>query len=860
VSDYRAALNRLRIRERLNWYEWARIGKIKVGAKSRDAVAELQEWALQHDANPAFHEDIRRFTYLLFELADEAIQEFSRYKNERGLIDYIDMETLVNQLLDNPQVKEVLKNEVDLLMVDEFQDTSPIQLSIFHKLSRLVKKSVWVGDPKQSIYGFRGADPRLMQAIIEANGGVKPENVQTDSWRSREELVLATNALFTQAFPGLPEEQVALNYQPKARPVKGQSSLQEPIEMEDALIHWHFIYDGEGRPPGNPWMENSIAFSLKAFLENPPLIYDKEEKSYRPAQPGDVAILCRTNRKCQEMAEALHRAGLKSAIARKGLVRTPEIRLILACLRLLLSSEDSLAVAEVMRLGSAQSLEAIIENRLDFLESSNEQPPHWDGSNELVQKLFRLQGEVVDLSSSEILDLLMEQLELKRVLLRWGASNQRLDNLDSVRQLALQYEQACNRLHAGASLGGFMLWLDSLSRQERDDQSAGEAADCVNVLTYHRSKGLEWPILICHDLENRLNNQLFGLDLIAESEEVDLDDILGNRWLRYWINPYSDQYRNTPLEQRLEGSAPHQAAVERAREEEARLFYVGMTRARDYLIFPTREKPTGWLNRIWHDGQEDHPTLLADSPETPWSWKGKFLHKQTRSFPYPRDFTSAELNESPALFFKSPEKEKTGFEPYRINLHQEWPHFTHLFNPQENLERRYGEALTLPSGISDYDLAKAVKAFLIADHLDYPSEQRRKKAQEILGFHQMQTALSAEQLVQLSTRFFQKLGKISSQKEADMRKYPIRYLHQGRLFETVLDYLYSRPGEITFVQNSSSGGSPERIRQKMIELDAWLFLSGKALQQITGIRRIRPLIHFVLDGLIIEKPVIDLWE
>ncbi len=210
LSTLKGMQRALENRGHLSWHEWAKISKLGVGAKSRDDAADLIEFAYHHYQHPGFHDDIRSFTYLLFDLAQSAIEEFDQYKKKRGLIDYTDMETLVNQLLDQPTIKEVLKAEIDLLMVDEFQDTSPIQLEIFLKLSRIARYSVWVGDPKQSIYGFRGADPELMQAIIQQQGGINPKDIQEFSWRSRELIVNTTNALFTKAFPDLPEEQVAL--------------------------------------------------------------------------------------------------------------------------------------------------------------------------------------------------------------------------------------------------------------------------------------------------------------------------------------------------------------------------------------------------------------------------------------------------------------------------------------------------------------------------------------------------------------------------------------------------------------------------------------------------------------------------
>ncbi len=264
VNTLKGFLNTLNLKNELNWHEWVKIAKLKVGAKSREDIESLINFAKEHDAHPDFHRDIQNFTFAIFDIAIEAIKEYDLYKKQRGLIDYIDMEIQVKRLLDDQKVRDVLSTELDLLMVDEFQDTSPIQLEIFLKLSNIAKHSIWVGDPKQSIYGFRGADPKLMMEIIKASGGVKPEDIQEFSWRSREDIVNMSNALFTKAFTEIPDEQIVL----KANRTKGDNPedsnfTAEPIEMGDAIIHWHFQYDGEGRMPGRPWMENCIAHCFK---------------------------------------------------------------------------------------------------------------------------------------------------------------------------------------------------------------------------------------------------------------------------------------------------------------------------------------------------------------------------------------------------------------------------------------------------------------------------------------------------------------------------------------------------------------------------------------------------------------------
>ena len=843
----------LGLRQYLYWHEWAKISKLDVGAKSRDDVSELLEFAASHHRHPEFQDDIRDFIYNIFEIAIAAIQEYDEYKKRRGLIDYTDMEVLVNRLLDKPTVSDVLAQELELLMVDEFQDTSPIQLEIFLKLSKLAQFSVWVGDPKQSIYGFRGAAPELMQAIIRKVGGVKPEDIQEYSWRSREDIVHAVNALFTKAFSELPPEQVALKA--KRAKVPNENSLHkapEPIEMEDALVHWHFVYDGEGRLPGRPWMESSIATSLKKMLDKPTYIIPKGAGEPRIAVPGDVAILCRSNAECQIVAEALHRAGLRAAISRSGLLATAEAKLILACLKYLLNQYDSLSVAEILLLASGQPIEEIIESRLEYIDNADNGKGwngQWASDDTFILAMDQLREQTIELSSAEILNLLLEEMDLRRIVASWGNQQQRLDNVDVMRKLALQYEEACNRLHSAASLGGFLLWLGELENNEADLQGSGEGPDAVNVLTYHKSKGLEWPIVICHSLEGNLRAEVWGVDIIQESEEVDLNNILGNRWLRYWANPYADQIRNTVLDEKLSESEANRRAREAALQEEARLLYVGLTRARDYLVFPSRARPTKWLNRVWHQGQEDHPTLVPNESESPWEWDGQFLPITNEDFPYPRDFTHAELPEETILFLA----ERAGRQPHELfDIDAAKEPFSQEMSARIGDVLRYNNTLSLEEGIDLYTVAKGIKAFLTADRPAYPAPERLKMAEGFIQRYEMGDT-PPRALALLSDAWLAFLDRQFDIQQAH-RKYPIRYFHHSRLFTNVIDLLLETPKGLVIIQNSGfDGGELPKMKQRALQnLGSWCYLSGCAAREIFGQEQVRTFVHFVLSGTLVE--------
>ena len=845
LAAWRDARRELTLHGGMPWRTWAKIMKTDVAVKSRDDAAPLIEMAQVHEAFPAFQNDIRDYIYHIFDAAIDALQEYEQYKKRRGLIDYTDMETLILRLLDKPEVRGILSEELDLLMVDEFQDTNPIQLEIFLKLSRMARYSVWVGDPKQSIYGFRGADPLLMQAIIEQSGGIRPEDIQRYSWRSRQDLVYAANALFTKAFPELPAEQVAL--EPKRK------KEQEPAGMALALWHWHFRPEGEtGRPPASPWMENCMAERLRDWLDAGVMVWDKDAQTARPARPGDVAILCRSNDGCRIMAEALHRAGLRAAMACAGLLATAEARLVAACLKFVLNYRDSLSIAEILLLGGAMDIEDIIEDRLEYLDQVEQKRAEglWSKDHPIISRLLRLRKELAECSAAETLDVLLDALDLRRTIAAWGNAQQRLDNVEALRRLALQYEDACNRLHSAASLGGFLLWLSDLENNQRDMQASGQGPDTVEVLTYHKSKGLEWPVTICHSLEQRLRAEVWGFDIVPQKEEVDLDNLLGNRLLRFWVNPYGDQVQRTPLLENLE-AGPEQAAVtKRALREEARLLYVGLTRARDYLVFPSVNRPAKWINRVWHEGREEYPVLDPHTDESPWDWDGAPLMTHTEVLAYPRDFTWAELREG-EVFYLEPRRGRAEYVPAFIDVRRD--NYNALLKSKAGNPAYYGAEVILPAEADRYAAAKGIKAFLTAYRADYPAQELEKTARYTLSRFCPDAELTEARLLQAAQRWAEYIRN-NFRPSAMHRKYPVMLEEDGRLFYAVLDLVLETGEGLVLIQNSSfdSDYNSGKWENKALQLAGWLHLAGAALQRVFGKPLVKTYVHFVLSAVVVE--------
>jgi ATP-dependent exoDNAse (exonuclease V) beta subunit len=843
IKDLRTIYNDLRSKGKLDWHQWVKIGKIKVGAKRLSMLEPLQEMAARHIHFKDFHEDIEQYIHLSFDLVKAALSEFEAYKKQRGIIDYTDMELLVLQLLQHESVCEILKEEIDLLMVDEFQDTSPIQLEIFLKLSKLAKESVWVGDPKQSIYGFRGADPKIMTKIISACGGVKPEDIQEHSYRSRPDIVHATNVIFKKAFPDLDEKQVALS--PKR---------EDQADMSNALKAWYFEYDAQGgrNLTDAVWFQNCIATTLKKTLEQQLVILPKDSKETRIARPGDVAILCRSNKECVAMADALHKAGLKAAIARNGLLDTLEIRLLLACLRYILSPADSLSIAEIMVLGSKQSTEQMLKSRMDYLETVGEKYDEqlWGKAEDaLIASLDGMRARVVEYSGSVILDMILDELDLRRSIIALGNATQRLDNIEILRHFARQYEDNCHRLHAAASLGGMILWIAQLPAKGKDNQASAESPDAVQVMTYHKSKGLEWPIVICNGMEGKLKDNVWGTKIVSDGD-IDLDHVLQNRWLRFWAQPYSDQIGNTILEQNIAQSAEQKDVTAEALAEDARVLYVGITRARDYLILPVREKKAlEWLDRTFNPSSAPTPAFDVSTGETDWNWDGKILNFDHTQYIYPRTFASIPPSLDAFPYF-DPRLGKKVYEKFFIKAAEEKIGEDLKYHIGE--EVRYATALKHHESASIEQVIDYVSMLQIADNQKLSDGVRNKTASNMFNVMQLQEgAFSISDALQSSSDFYEHLyAHLDAQQIQTQR--PLRSFFDRRCFETTIDYLIQTTDTTQIVVQNMNYAGEERLKRVKTLRNWAYYVKQSLLDKNKSLANIRFFINFPIAGVVIE--------
>ena len=601
-------------------------------------------------ASPILVNGITEYVNLTFDLAEKSIARYRNYKQEHKLIDYNDMEVLFLNLLEKEEARIEISNRFKMVFVDEFQDCSPIQIEIFSKLSELAIQSYWVGDPKQAIYDFRGTDPLLIEAIINNLNTANDNNLTigerlAESWRSRPQIVALTNNIFTEALADqVDPELIALNA------VRIAGELPDD-EIHSPLKNWKF----KDIKDKNEAFIHHLASEINNLLNNPNIkVVDKSKSKLsinpdnrviitRPLEAKDVAVLCRTNTRVYELVAALKGFGIQVAAEQKNLTETAEMKLFMALLNYYSDKNDTLAKATIIFLSEPDtSVSGLIDERLEFLYGENapvrpcvqeeennadwgnyyQSLNSWGNENIMLQKTDHIRGQSGHLSVSSLVDKLITITGISDLVLLWDNPLQRKNNLQALKKMAVDYENRCLTMEIAATLRGYMESLSFYGNQEIK-QGAASGTDAVNVMTYHKSKGLEWPVVILNQLDydhfsdrNLFAQGFFGVNLDSVGE-IDLENPYKGKTIVLMPWPYGALNRIVPTD--LKNSIVLEERFARqenkTRRELKRLLYVGMTRARDMMITTTYQNHTlKWVRDLTGF---DHPNVDANFWGTP---------------------------------------------------------------------------------------------------------------------------------------------------------------------------------------------------------------------------------------------------
>ena len=821
INTVRGLKFRSQNQKEIPWSEWLRLARLKTGAKSKQVAENLQNAAACHDRHPGLAKEASQLIMLVFEMAGKTIDAYQEHKREWGVVDFTDQEVLTLKLLDMEQPVRILREHLDLVLVDEFQDTSPIQLAIFLKLASLAKQSIWVGDQKQAIYGFRDADPNLMDAAITGILKEKePETLQY-SWRSRPELVRSTSDIFVKAFAnqGVPEQRVRLE------PV---AAIEK--EIAEGLSPPYECWDVDSKNKENDSL--ALARLVREFLAEPEnTVRDPKTGQKRQVRGGDIAILCRENDVCLDVAAALEQQGIEAALPRPGLRSCPEVILTMAGVRLLIDSRDSLARAEIAR---------FLDDPADhnsWLHKALIKPFAQGFDHEIFNRLEQAKKKSLYVASPlQVLDAAMEATDVRQHCLAWGNSENRLANLDSLRSLCARYVDECRSSSRGASPAGMLAYLVAL---KMDTRAVVKNADTIQVLTWHKAKGLEWPVTVLFQLDKVFPALPLGVNVVSD-KDFSLADPLNNRWLRFWPNPYGNFTTGAPFHGRLAAHPATSIHAERERRQELRLLYVGWTRARDKVVLAGRD---GFLQkgllRLLLDEQGDH--LLQPPENGQCNWAGRTTEIRTRTG-------------GPAEPVQKRSQPGTGYKPCQLKEYP--PAFqaasSMVGQGKVSAMETIGDRLHLTGKPDMQSIGEAIHTFLGADDVKRDREKRLVMAENVLKHWQVAVNLEPESLLAASDRLCLWVNK----KWPDaiwLKEYPVS-LRQGNsmIVSGYIDVLLQIENVFVIIDHKSFPGSKEEAMKKAANFAGQVGFYADAVQAATGNSVVGCFIHLPVTGNIVE--------
>ena len=399
---------------------------------------------------------------------------------------------------------------------------------------------------------------------------------------------------------------------------------------------------------------------------------DRETKQTRTITPGDIAILCRTNSECRDIANALRDTGLQAVVSNTGISLTGEWRYLRACLHLLVDETDSLSKAELVFLHeSDHSVEHLLDERLEFMQEARDdyaKRASWMEDYPVMRWLKENRSRLLSESVSGMIQLVYAGLQLHNKVIQWGNGAQRQANLQQVIEYARQFEDHCVKLGLLPNIHGFLSWFDTLAENEQDKRGPVTNQLSVNVLTYHMSKGLEWPVVLLTGLDRKHEPDVFNVRVMG-TDNINFDEPLKGRSIRFWTWPYKvglyGQKGQYKYKEFCEDTEEFASLAEKQALEALRLLYVGFTRARDYLVIAYKEKKLEWLESVLPEGVEaltGKPSVAVDTILKTEKFSGSFRFWRTVYDNFATTMT--ERVEQPNVY---PQGEIKTFPPYFIN-------------------------------------------------------------------------------------------------------------------------------------------------------------------------------------------------
>lgn len=556
----------------------------------KEAIATLKKLADQEikrgRINLEIGESDHKLTTILpiLKQAFIQVQEFlAAAKRKARLLDFADLEVYALKALNHPEVQEYYRQRWRAFLVDEFQDTNPVQGEFVELLTSQAILTI-VGDAKQSIYGFRRADVAVFQSWcdrIQHSSGKKGVVELSTSFRTHESLINQINQIFAPLLGNLHQNLTAFRTTAPDINPDGNSYLEAYTVAAEEENDLNRARQLEGR---------HIARILKQMLEQKIPVYDKKTGDLRPVKPEDMAILSRTWESLELYGEILASEGIPVVLSGGGnLLDTREAKDAWALLRFLADPTDDIALVAVLR----SPFFAISDRTLFMISRSGEslhgnQPSWWEKIQHQKPGLLEKPGfSVVEILKQLLAERTVEPpTRLLQIADRLTGYTAVINNLpgaprreadwrgfmELVRQLETGNNDVFNVVRKLRQIAAADVKIPRLPL---------EAENAVTLMTIHAAKGLEWPVVVVPDLTRGKPNYAPSVYFDpAWGVAISLFNAEGEKQkpvLYVWLENLQKQREDA---------------------EALRLLYVAFTRSRDRLILTAASEKGSLLDLL----------------------------------------------------------------------------------------------------------------------------------------------------------------------------------------------------------------------------------------------------------------------
>ena len=589
--------------------------------KMKKKLATLQQTYFAQSAEELL-EDMRAAAptmQLIVRLTLAFASGFAAAKKEKTVLDFNDLEHFALQILLSDErapgtlvpseIAKALQQKYQEVMVDEYQDTNGVQEAILSLVTDSARANLFaVGDVKQSIYRFRLADPLLFLQKYKTYPELGSAYERIDlaqNFRSRPEVLAAINFLFAQVM--VPEtmelaydDAAALHPGPDYRPADGET-LSGPVELD--IIDREATRDedeSEGDElKGFALEAQHIAYRLRTLLESGVLVFDKAAGGYRPIRWRDMVVLLRSVRgKADVLLETLRKADIPAyASVDAGYFEETEVRVMLSLLSVLDNARQDIPLAAVLYSPIGKlTTEELAELRLFAPEQDlfaallAANAPEAKLAEPLREKCAVFLAQLTKWRSlarrvgvPELIWQLYRDTGYYEYVGGMPGGLLRQANLRMLCDRAADYERTNFR-----GLFRFLRFIHKMQAMETDlsvARTLGESEDVVRIMSVHKSKGLEFPVVIVADLGKKFN-------LMDAHDTLLVHRVLG-------LGPYRTEVDKSLRYPTFAREAVAAKIVQENKAEEMRVLYVALTRAREKLILVGSVKKLAVRANAW---------------------------------------------------------------------------------------------------------------------------------------------------------------------------------------------------------------------------------------------------------------------